>query len=163
MFYSELNKPPITPTPSGTKQIDKYELKIVDNRKQIKKAGKRDIYTLKQECLEETKIYNILKRHAMGDETALYARQGMFFDATQMPSSLLEAENAILRAQKEFDRLDIEERKKYNQNWREWINDIMKPQPVKQDTQKSYVDTITPSNNQSITQTTTTPTTGGNE
>lgn len=159
MFYSATNLPPITPTPSGKKIIDKYEMKIIENRKQIKKAGKRDIYQVKQESLESTKIYNILKRHLQGDETALNQTKGMYLDITNMPTNLLEAENALLTAKKEFEKLTIEERKKYNQNWREWLNNVITKEyetKSQEQPQKSYIDTITPNQNQPITQTTTT-------
>lgn len=164
-FYSELNKPPVEPTPSGSKKIDKYELKIVDNKKQLVKVGKTNIYDIKQEALESTKIYNILKRHAMGDDTALNLTKGQFMDVTQMPKDLLEAENAILKTKREFEKLDIEERKKYNQNWREWLNDIIiKQQTAKeQETKKSYIDTITPVQNQSLQSNTNLVENGGKE
>lgn len=156
-YYTAMNLPPITATPSGTKTIDKYELKIIDNRKQLKKTRKRNIYDIKQESLESTKIYNILKRHIQGDETALNKTKGMYLDITEMPNNLMQAENALLTAKKEFEKLDIEERKKFNQNWREWLSNLIKnkqetTQTKKEETQKSYIDNLTP-NNQSLSQT----------
>lgn len=165
-YYTEFNKPEIKPTPSGTKLIDKYELKIKDGIKELVKTNeKRNIYTLKQEALEETKIYNILKRHAMGDETALNMKKGIYLDLTTMPKTLLDAENAILKAQSMFEALPIEERTKYNQNWREWLTTINKITETKQvEQQKSYINNLTPNQEQTLKQTTTTETTaGGNE
>lgn len=165
-YYTEFNKPPIQASPSGTKLINKYELKISKGIKELKKTSdKRNIYTIKQEALEATKIYNILKRHAMGDETALNVTKGIYLDLTQMPKTLLDAENAILNAQKMFEALPIEERTKYNQNWREWLvavntetqKQALKAQQEQQTTQKSYIDNLTPNKDQTITQT------GGNE
>lgn len=162
-YYTEFNKPEIKPTPSGTKLIDKYELKIKDGIKELVKTNeKRNIYTPKQEALEETKIYNILKRHAMGDETALNVKKGIYLDLTTMPKTLLDAENTILKAKSMFEALPVEERKKYNQNWREWLTTI--DNMTKTEQQKSYIDNLQPNQEQSLTQTSQTQTTpGGNE
>lgn len=125
-FYNSFEPGPKVPSPSGDKLEPVYAPKIDKNghKTLVKTSEKRNVYARTQASLESTKVENIIKRHYMGDEQALNQRAGQYLDLTQAPTSLLDAQQKIINAQKLFDAEKIEVKKEFNQNMNEWLNSI---------------------------------------
>lgn len=100
---------------------DKTEMR---HRASITKEGVRElikdkeiaIYDLIQSHREECEIENIIRRAVEGDYNALNAVNGVFEDITNCPASIAEAQQYIIDAKNEFEKLpkDIKAKFEYN-------------------------------------------------
>ena len=61
----------------------------------MKIVGRENIYEKIQECLEPTKIENIIRRFEEGDPTALGHESGIYADISDMPTNIIEAQKRI--------------------------------------------------------------------
>ena len=82
-------RPVPAPSPSG----DGFEIKrefqtLPDGTRNLVEVGKTNAYEIIQASLEQSLIYNILRRHDAGDPTALAAVQGRYIDVSGLPTSL---------------------------------------------------------------------------
>lgn len=111
-------------TNPGSRMMDDYEMQIDPDtgKKELVKVGEHDIYPEIQSYLEETLIENIITRVTMGDEQALEARQTMFIDMSDMPVSLMDAQNKMLKIEREFNALPLEDRKKFDMSIEQYIS-----------------------------------------
>lgn len=100
--------------PSGSKFIELYQEQIEDGVKTLKKSGLKNVWEEIQAGLEESKIENILHAVAMGDLSALNAREGTYMDATTMPKTLMEAQNLVLKMKSEFEKMPTEVKNQFN-------------------------------------------------
>lgn len=125
-FYSRSNKAPVEPSPSGAEIIPTFSL-VIDKetgKKELKATGKTNIYEEIQAHKEECLIYNILERYAMGDESVLNEKQGIFADISNVPKSLNEAQEMILNAENVFNELPVEFRAEFNHSITEFIASV---------------------------------------
>lgn len=113
--YTHFEKPKRTATPSGDQWLQVYQEEIVKNgSKHLVPTGKKDIYAMIQEDLESTKIENILKAVALGDYSMLRSQEPTYIDATTLPKSLMEAQNIVLKAKQEFEKMPSEVRELFH-------------------------------------------------
>lgn len=106
---------------SGSRYQDTYGYEI--NKygiKELVKTGETDLYALIQESLEETKIENILKRVAMGDDTVIRP-DGIYADTTEAPKNLIEARQQIQHLENVWNGLPIDTKRKYNMSVEDFI------------------------------------------
>lgn len=104
-------------TPSGTKEV-------VEHREEIDKNGKRHLikdrvipwYDKIQASAESCEIQTILRRASEGDFNALNAVQGNYIDITGAPASLAEAQQFVIRAKQEFEKLPKDIKAKFDNN-----------------------------------------------
>lgn len=124
-IFSRFRKRPTEPTPAGSREAVHYEIEVDETgHKILIEAGKENIYDKIQAPLESTKIENILRRAAGGDPEALAQTHGQYLDCTNMPTSIAQMQNMIIRATNEFQRLPLEIRKQYNMSPEQYIADI---------------------------------------
>lgn len=115
--YTHFNTPKFDPTPSGDEYLNVYQEEILkDGTKGLVCTGKKNVYAMIQEDLESTKIENILKAVAMGDLSMLRSQEPIYIDATTMPKTLMEAQNIVIKAKGEFDKMPDEVRKQFDYN-----------------------------------------------
>lgn len=74
------------------------------------------IYDLIQSHKEECEIENIIRRAVEGDYNALNCKEGVFMDITNCPSSIAEAQQYIINAKEEFEKLPKEIKQKFEFN-----------------------------------------------
>lgn len=126
-FYSAYNPGPVESTPAGEMEIPVFDYKT--NSKGVKELvmtdKKQNIYDIKQEYLEESKVENIIRRYTMGDLDALNKRKGQYIDTTKMPTTLAGWEQARINAENEFDKLPLEVRKEYDYNAIEYYDSLL--------------------------------------
>lgn len=124
VFYSRTSKRPTTAAPSGSAEADTYEVEIdTTGHKHLVKSGKTNVYERIQTSLESTKIENIIRRATAGDVSALAVTNGQYLDCTDMPKSLAEAQNILIKLQTQFDSLPLEIRQKYDMSAERYIAD----------------------------------------
>lgn len=125
-FRTILDEPKITITPSGEKEEDVWEMKLDEKGNEIFYISRKtNVYEKIQAHLEETKIENILARVMdTGDTSILNRIEGNYADISEMPTTMLEANRKIKEAEKDFEKLPIEIRAKYNHNFNEYLADF---------------------------------------
>lgn len=110
------------PTEAGSEYATTYEIELDEkNHKTLVATGKTHTYADIQSHLEETKIENILARALLGDDEALHRVEGRYIDTTEMPKTLAEAQNMIIKLTNEFEALPLEQRRAFNFSVEEYI------------------------------------------
>lgn len=124
-FATAYNPKKTEPAPAGDKFEVTYEMDIDENGHKVLSKSERmeNVYEKIQESLEETKIENIIRRALAGDETALAVTHGEYFDATNAPRSLAEAQQMIIHASEEFYGLPIEVREKFDHSLEMYVHE----------------------------------------
>lgn len=121
-FYTAYNRPKTESAPAGTKEEDVYEMQIdISGNKKLVKVGKTNIYDIVQASLEQSKIENIIRRATEGDANALNIMNGEYIDVTDLPTTLAEAQNFVIKAKQEFDQLPINIRRKFDMSAEKYI------------------------------------------
>lgn len=122
MYYTAYIRPNTEETPAGSKEESVYEMMIdLNGHKILKEKGKTNIYDIIQESLEQSKIENIIRRATEGDIMALQMMNGEYVDVTDVPHTLAEAQNFVIKAKQEFDQLPIKIRQKFNMSAEQYI------------------------------------------
>lgn len=112
--YSEKTK---TSSPTGEKvQIEHTPHMGLDGRRKLLKDNPKPIYEMIQAHREQCEIERIVKRALEGDMSVLNAIEGQYLDITGAPSSLAQAQQIIINAKRDFDALDPETKKKFENN-----------------------------------------------
>ena len=102
-----------------------YQLRIIDNSEEIVETGKSDLYEYIQSHADSVDIMKILERCALiQDYSMLYRMPAQFMDVTEMPSNLAEAYAHVQDAKNFFDRMPIEIKEKYENNFVQFMSDI---------------------------------------
>lgn len=123
--YTHFETPKIIPTNPGDEFLDVFQEEILkDGTKGLVKTGKKNVYDMIQEDLESTKIENILKAVAAGDLSVLRSQEPVYIDATTMPKTLMEAQNIVIKAKGEFDKMPDEVRKIFDYNAELYVSEM---------------------------------------
>lgn len=113
------------PTPTGDIYENKYSEQLDEyGKKQLVVVGKINIEEKIQQDLESVNIYNILNRLSHGDLTALNQREGTYIDCTNMPTTLMDYQNIVLKAKAEFYELPIEIRKEFDNSPEAYVSQM---------------------------------------
>lgn len=110
-------------SPTGEREEYRHEEYIdLDGRRSIVLSKEpTPIYDLIQASREQCEIERIVRRATMGDYSALNAIEGVYADVTDAPSSLAQAQQIMLNAQKEFAKLPKDIREKFENNYEIFI------------------------------------------
>ena len=119
--YTHTDRPLRSYAPTGNGIRKTYQEEIINGRKTLVEKGYHNVYEETQLDLESTKIENILHACMMGDFSALKAREGTYVDATNMPKTLMEAQNLVLRLKNEFNELPLEVRKEFGNSAEQYV------------------------------------------
>lgn len=104
-------------SPTGEKiQIEHTPHMGLDGRRKLIKDNPKPIYEMIQASREQTEIDRIVKRALQGDTSVLSAVEGQYVDITGAPQSLAHAQQIIINAKRDFDLLDPETKKKFDNN-----------------------------------------------
>lgn len=104
-------------TPTGEKtQIEHTPHMGLDGRRKLLKDNPKPIYEMIQASREQCEIERIVKRALQGDESVLNAIEGQYIDITGAPKSLAHAQQIIINAKNDFEKLDTETKKKFENN-----------------------------------------------
>lgn len=85
-------------------------------------VGKTDIRALIDSYRESCDLNVILSRYANGDASALSATQGSYFDAVGMPRTYAEMLNTVMTAEREFLRLPLNVRERFDNSFHKWLS-----------------------------------------
>lgn len=123
VFYTLRNLPETKPVPTGTEFDKTYNLAIdkETGKKVLRCNGETNRYAKVQSHLEECLIENILAKATL-DPSVLNKTSGLYFDATAMPKTLSEAQNAIIQITQEFDKLDADTKAKFDNSVEKYVD-----------------------------------------
>lgn len=115
---------PVYADPGSPIKIE-YQLRIIDNSEEIVETGKSNLYEYIQSHADSVDITKILERCALIQDYSMLNRMpSAFMDVTEMPSNLAEAYAQVQDAKNFFDRMPIDIKEKYQNNFVEFISDI---------------------------------------
>lgn len=114
-FYSRLNLPERKPSPAGSEWAEKCVIDVDSETgaKFLKITGRENIYEKIQECLEPTKIENIIRRFKEGDRSALGHPDGIYTDISDMPTNIIEAQKRIQDVKAKFASMPAEIKERF--------------------------------------------------
>lgn len=93
----------------------------VDGTLVLEKVGEENIYDYIQSFAESVDINNILKRYQNGEDGVLERVQGFYFDTTQLPKTMSDLLNKINFAESEFEKLPVEFKEKYGNDFEQFL------------------------------------------
>ena len=109
-------------TPSGSPIVQNYEGKVQDDGSiLLVPTDKDDWYGYIQSFADSVDIKTILRRSALGDTSALNKVQGFYGDVTGMPKNNAELLQAVIDGQKNFEKLPIEIRQKFDNDFNKFF------------------------------------------
>lgn len=113
-----------TESPIGSGIMPTYEYRIdkKTGKKILEKTGETNIYEKIQASLESSKLENIIKKVTQGDLTDLNVKEGQYIDISNMPTNMIELQNTIMIAKGEFEKLDANTRKKFDNSVEKYIS-----------------------------------------
>lgn len=104
-------------SPTGEKfQVEHTPHMGLDGRRKLIADNPKPIYEMIQASREQCEIERIVKRALNGDTSVLNAIEGQYIDITGAPKSLAHAQQIIINAKNDFDKLDAETKKKFDNN-----------------------------------------------
>lgn len=99
-----------------------HEAKMLENGKRIlTKTVKKNIYEMIQASREQTEIDRIVRRAMEGDPSVLSYMNGVYADLTDAPTSLAQAQQIMLNAKREYEKLPLDVKEKFHNNYEEYI------------------------------------------
>lgn len=111
---------------SGSRYENEYQEEIdkKTGKKKLVVTGKKDVYALIQSDLESTKIENILHKLAVGDLSVLRQAELTYVDEKDFPHTLMEAQNIVIKAKQEFEKMPVEVKKLFNNSPEQYVSEI---------------------------------------
>lgn len=86
--------------------------------------GKESISQYINSFKEQTDISYILKKLELGDTSVLNQAKGMYGDFSEMPKTLAEVLQLKIDAENTFERLPVEVKQKFNNNFNLWFSSL---------------------------------------
>lgn len=104
-------------SPTGEKfQMEHTPHMGLDGRRKLVKDNSKPIYEMIQASREQCEIERIVRRALNGDVSVINAVEGQYIDITGAPKSLAHAQQIIINAKNDFEKLDAETKKKFDNN-----------------------------------------------
>lgn len=94
---------------------------LKDGTIDIQPSGKENIQDKIESFRSQTDMSYILKQIALGNDDVLVRSIGQYGDFTEMPKTMAEAMQLQIDAEKEFYKLDLDTRNKFNNDFRNWL------------------------------------------
>lgn len=125
-FFSLLNRPQTQAVSSGTDEQLEYieDFDNVTGEKYLKVVGKHSQYDFIQASAPGLDIYSLIESHRINPELKNYVLEDKISDFTKMPSSLMEAQDVMLHAERIFGQLPLEVRSSFGNNINTFIAGI---------------------------------------
>lgn len=88
-------------------------------------TGQENIQDMIEAYAPYTDINYMLHRLSLGDTSVLTQRQALYGDFSQMPQNPVDAINLVHRAEDAFSGMPNDEKSKFNNDWRVWLNAVL--------------------------------------
>jgi len=97
-------------------------------------TGEENIQDRMEAEAPSTDINYMLHRLSLGDTSVLSSKRPMYGDFTGLPSDPIEALNLVHQSEFAFAQLSVEDKAKYNNDWRRWFADLLSGRDVSSQT-----------------------------
>lgn len=102
-----------------------YQLRETKNGEELVEIGETDLYKYIQSHADSVDIHKILERCAMIEDYGLLNKvPATYMDITEMPKTLAEAYEQVQNAKDLFNRMPIEIKEKYDNNFVQFISGL---------------------------------------
>lgn len=99
-----------------------YSAKVLPNGViDVVESGLENMQDKIESFRSQTDMAYILKQIALGNNDVLVRSVGQYGDFTNMPKTMAEAMQLQIDAEKEFYKLDLDTRGKFNNDFRQWL------------------------------------------
>ena len=88
-------------------------------------TGEENIQARMEAEAPSTDINYMLHRLSLGDQSVLSSKRPMYGDFTGLPSDPIEALNLVHESENAFAQLSLEDKAKFNNDWRRWFADLL--------------------------------------
>ena len=125
-FYNWLGEHPKTePQQIQSEYVNNYQEEIdEDGKLSLVITGVKNMGQEIESHGDECKIENILAAAARGDMSGLQQREAYYVDTTEMPKTLMEAQNIVIKAKQEFYTLPLEVRKEFDNSPEMYVSEM---------------------------------------
>lgn len=97
-------------------------------------TGEENIQDRMEAEAPSTDINYMLHRLSLGDTSVLTSKRPMYGDFTGLPSDPIEALNLVHQSEYAFAQLSVDDKAKYNNDWRRWFADLLSGRDVSRET-----------------------------
>lgn len=97
-------------------------------------TGEENIQDRMEAEAPSTDINYMLHRLSLGDTSVLSSKRPMYGDFTGLPSDPIEALNLVHQSEYAFAQLSVDDKAKYNNDWRRWFADLLSGRDVSRET-----------------------------
>lgn len=97
-------------------------------------TGEENIQDRMEAEAPSTDINYMLHRLSLGDQSVLATRRPLYGDFTGLPSDPIEALNLVHESEYAFAQLSVEDKSRYNNDWRRWFADLLSGRNVSRET-----------------------------
>lgn len=111
-------------TPFGSRIKVKYEGRFDGSSFSLVKVGQVDTQDIINSYGPFTDINFMLHRLSVGDRSVLSQRSPLYGDFTELPNNPIDAINLVHSAEARFLDLPLEDRQKFNNDYRVWLADL---------------------------------------
>lgn len=108
-------------SPSGSRTKIQYEGRFNGKHGTLVATGSIDTQDIINAYAPLTDINYMLHRLSIGDRSVLSTRAPMYGDFSGLPSNPVDAINMVENARSTFGRLPVEEKQKFNNDYRVWL------------------------------------------
>lgn len=111
-------------TPHGSRHKLVLEPRFNGKKVVLETVGTLDIQEKIESYAPFTDINYMLHRLKVGDFSVLADRQPLYGDFSNMPTNPIDVINLVHSAEASFNELDVDTKKRFNNDWRVWLADI---------------------------------------
>lgn len=127
MFRTKYNEHERFYTDSGSPIKIEFQLRVVDDEETLVETGKTNLYEYIQSHADSVDITKILERCALIEDYSYLNRMpAEFMDVSDAPANLAEAYAAVQDAKNFFDRMPINIKESYDNNFIQFLSGLGK-------------------------------------
>lgn len=124
-FNTVYNYPKTVASSSGSRTLPKFVRRFDDSgRKILVQDGIEDIYGGIQQAAKGIEVADLVRRFRAGDDGAIGDPSFDSVDITAAPTSLLDAQNKLIKAREQFDALPVKVKQQYNNDAAFWLSKV---------------------------------------
>lgn len=112
-------------TDSGSPIHVTHEARFNGRTLELVETGRENIQDLIESYAPYTDLNYMLHRLSIGDTSVLTKRQPLYGDFSAMPTNPVDAINLVHSAEDAFGRLSVEDKAKYNNDYRVWLASVL--------------------------------------
>lgn len=121
-FDTKQNKKYVSECGSPTLDLYEYHYDKSGVRELVKTDRKENVYDRIQADYDSTDINKLMARFALGDSSALDQKQGMYIDATKLPSSYAEMFDRVEECKRFFESLPVDLKQEFGNSYEQYFS-----------------------------------------